>query len=1122
MKKNLTHLILYRDRAKTRQWLMRLTVLKMILLMSLLTTYGRVNSQMIISNLKLENVELSEALERVEELSDYDFIFSYDDVQGYQVSVDLESATLEECLNVVFKELPFEYNAEGDVVIVSYKMPEPKIIEQQEKKSITGQVTDTNGDPIPGVSIVVKGTVNGVATDIDGHYSIEVSAGANVLLFSFVGMKTQEMTIDGKATFDVVMTEDALGLEEVIVVGYGTTTKRKLVSAISTITTEAIADAPYTSVVSGLAGRTPGLFVQESGGEPGSLPKISIRGGGDPIYVIDGIQSSVNEFAMLPPDDIEAISTLKDASAAAVYGFNSADGVILVTTKRGDSGKVTLTYSGNFSFQEPTLVPEYSNAYDNALMRNAASFNDGLPQAVSDEDLNIIKNNLDPLMYPNSNPFRVVGKDLSAQQRHTVGLNGTMGQTRVYMSLDYFKQDGIYRANDGGLKRYSFRSSISQSFDKIGLTVTGNVSLQRSKKISPPNGSIWSHVRNVGGFYRFHNPDGNYHEGENPLAESDEAAGYHDFETNRVNGRLEFAWNVPGVDGLSFKALGNYRSKSIFEKTWNANRRGRAQTYNWANLPEDLGKGSLSQKASKDYVYDIEAHAIYTRTFAEKHTVELTGVYSQSESRLDEFETSRRDFISPEVDQLFAGSSEGINNSGKAFEGASTGFVGRLKYDFDAKYILEGSFRYDGSDYFPKGKRYGFFPALSAGWNIDREEFVQPILEKLSLTSLKLRASWGILGSLKGGTKFAYISSYNLKPNQYFVDGKYEAGFREGNLVLNDVTWFERETTNLGVDFGLMGGKLSGSFDWFYYRTTGFLGSPSDTYTTPLGKSLPEINTDAAHRRGGVELNMQYHTQVGEVKINIGGNISYYDQLWEKRFDEDSTALLNPYTRETHEKDYATTGYTSLGYYQNTDDIINAPHRLGATETKPGDLQYADLNGDGLIDGEDFSRIGKGSFPHIYYGFNIGANYKGFALEALFQGTSNRQVYLGEMWQQAALRQLYTVQEDSWTTENTNSLFPRISMNDDVNGRNNDRPSDFWLKDAWYIRMKSLALSYDFKSTLLRNVTSVGSLKLLLSATNLFTISPLNKYYMDPESSGSENYGYPVQRTYNIGVRVSF
>jgi TonB-linked SusC/RagA family outer membrane protein len=449
------------------------------------------------------------------------------------------------------------------------------------------------------------------------------------------------------------------------------------------------------------------------------------------------------------------------------------------------------------------------------------------------------------------------------------------------------------------------------------------------------------------------------------------------------------------------------------------------------------------------------------------------------------------------------------------------GYIGRFKYDFDGKYIFESNFRYDGNDNFPSSKRFGLFPSLSAGWNISKENFAQPILDKVGLSSLKLRGSWGILGSANNVGRFAYIPVYNLNQNNYFLNGKYITGFSEGNLVSDALTWSENEARNIALDFGFMDNKLTGTVEWFYNRLTGFIGNPQDQYTTPLGKNLPQVNTDSAKRKEGIELMLNYKDSFGDVDFYASGNISYFDQLWEKRYDEQESSLKNPYSRLTGQKDYYTTGYTSLGYYQSLDQIINSPRRLGSTQTMLGDLMYEDKNGDGRIDGDDFRRIGKADFPHVTYGLNLGANYKGFGLDMLFQGTSNRQMYLGGIWNNELNHKIYKIQDNDWRPDNTDALFPRTSTFNGVNGNNNRVRSTFWLKDAWYLRMKSARLSYDFKHSLLKD-SSFNSFSLVFSATNIFTISPIKKYHLDPETSSADNYGYPIQSTFNLGLRVGF
>lgn len=1102
---------------------MKLTIF--LLLMSVANVFAAKSySQTKTLNLNMDNSTVKEVLQNIEEQSEFYFMYSEKIVDvNRKVSVNVTDKKIKEVLNDVFENTNVKYTIKDRFILLNTAELDVDGASVQQN-AVNGKITDETGQPLPGVTVVVKGTTKGAVSNIDGEYTIAEISANDVLVFSFVGMLTQEITVGDQTSINVTMAADAIGLDEVVAIGYGTTTKRKMVSSISSVETEEIAEAPYTSVMNGLAGRSAGLFVRESGGEYGSVPTISIRGGGEPAYVIDGILASAREFASIPPEDIEKVSFLKDASAAAVYGFNSADGVVLITTKQGKDGEINITYGGNVAFQQPTLIPEYLSPYETAVMKNQAAFNDGLPQIVDDETLNILKNNLEPVLYPTASPFDEAVKNLALQQRHNISLSGSVKNTRVYMSLDYFNQEGIYKSNDHGLNRYSVRTNISQGFDKIGLTVTGNVSLQRGVQIAPPLGSweIFSHVRNWGTGQPLYNPSGQYTGLLNPIAEADTDAGYSRNENNLANTRIDFTWKLPWVKGLTAKAIGNYRFTNDLNKVWRSNLRSSAQLYMWDDALVDMGPPSLFQSTGRSYQYDIEGHLNYVRTFDDKHTIDITGVYTESEWRWDGFEASRKDYVSSAVDQLFAGSTDGAQNNGNASEGARRGYVGRLKYDYDAKYVVEGNFRYDGNDNFPDGKRYGFFPSVSLGWNMDREPFIQSVIEKIAMNSLKLRASWGVLGSDAGLSRFGYITGYQMVNNRYYIDGTFVSGFQEGPLVSSNTTWFDMESRNLGLDYAFLEGKVSGSFDWFYYRTTGFLGSPSDRYTTPLGKELPQINTNSAKRRGGIEATVNYHARAGEATIDVGFNISYYDQLWEKMYDEDTTSLKNPYSRLTHQKDYYTRGYIDGGLFGTMEEIINSPRPLGSTQTMPGDIRYEDFNGDGRIDNDDLVRIGKSDFPHIIYGLTLGVNYKGFSLNTLFQGTSNRQIYLGYMWQNEINHKLYEIQSDSWSTDNPNSLFPRTSTFSRVNGANNTATSSYWLQDAWYLRMKSLALSYDLKSTLLKQVDAIDNLSLILSATNVFTISPLNKYYMDPETSSSENYGYPVQRTFNVGVRVSF
>ena len=1100
---------------------MRITCLLMLVFASSLLA-SNVNSQVTKVSITMKNAYIIEVIRAIENQTDYLFVYDKNQIDlTRRVDLNAENKSVAVILNGVFSNTNVVYAMEGNNIMLMQKSES-----QQPQKSVSGKVTDSSGASIPGVSVVVKGTTTGVITDMNGEYSLAKVQENAVLQFSFVGMKTLESIVGSKTTINIVMEEDAIGIDEVVAIGYGKTSKTKLVSAITQVDTKGMASMPYTSSVNSLAGRAAGLIVAETGGNYGNLPRISIRGGGEPTYIIDGIKQSKEIFALIPPGDIADISILKDASSAAVFGFDSANGVILITTKRGGNGAMQITYTSDFALQTNPLRPEFMSKYEKALFDNSLSFNDGNAPIVSDETLNIIKNNLDPVRNPMNNPYDEMIKKGPSQQRHSLTISGSQNGTDVYVAANYFNQGSVYKLGDNGLDRYSLRLNVGHKFERIGLTTSTGMNFSRQAVQYPPSGewTLWTSALGIRGGTPLFNPAGNYYGEGNGLAMMDPAAGYSKYETNRGIADITLNWEVPFVKGLTLKGVGLYRMEQGFNKTWSSGFRNSAPLYSWDNQPSDMGKPTLSQETNRYNNYTLEGHINYLRTFASDHTVELTGVVVKSEARNDYFSAYRKDFISSAVDQLFAGDPNGQQTNGNASEGGALGYVGRLKYDYQSKYIIEASARYDGNDNFPAENRWELFPAVSIGWNIGNEEFLKTYLDKIALNSLKLRASVGNTGSIGQVNRFGYISNYTLNNAAYYIDGKWQGAFTEGPLVSRNLNWQTTQSRNLGIDFAFLKNKLSGTMDWFYYRTTGFIGNPQTGYTTPLGKSLPQINLNSAFRRAGFEASLAYHTDFRGVQINLGGNISYFDQLWEKNDQENEVDLKNPYTRITHQTDYYTIGYQDMGYFQSIDQIINTPRRLSSNKTYQGDLSYEDINGDGKIDGNDQRRIGKSSFPHVTYGLTLNASYKGFTLDALIQGTSNRQMYINaSKWMDGTNAISYTILNDYWREDNRNALFPRESTELYwVNGQNNITTSSFWLKDAWYVRLKSLSLSYDLKYRFLREMNFINGCSVVLSGTNLLTVSPITKYLIDPEIADYGTVSYPVMRTLNLGIRVTF
>jgi hypothetical protein len=435
--------------------------------------------------------------------------------------------------------------------------------------------------------------------------------------------------------------------------------------------------------------------------------------------------------------------------------------------------------------------------------------------------------------------------------------------------------------------------------------------------------------------------------------------------------------------------------------------------------------------------------------------------------------------------------------------------------------MFEGNFRVDQSDNFPSGKRTGFFPSGALAWVVSEESFMDKLREDNLINFLKFRASYGVVG-LEDGVRFGYLPVYDMEAQSTIIDGKFTTGFREGPLVSNDLSWYTRQVFDVGADLSFLDDRLFASIDYYYYRTKGYLIAPQNRYTTPLGKSLPFVKSESAHRRAGLEANIRWKDKIQDFTYDLGVNLTSYDELWEKKEDESLSSLMNPNSRVTHVKNYYGSAYKTNGMYQTIDEIINNPRRETANALKPGDLFFADLNGDGKIDGEDFQRIGKPTFPSFSYGFDFNLEYKNFFLFGLLQGTGTRYKQLSEFMRATNSEYLtYAFQLDSWRPDNKDALFPRLSTYQNLNaGQNYTVSSDFWYHNAAYLRLKTIQVGYDFKD-FLKNSKSISSLKVSLTGTNVLTFSKVNKFY-DPEISAETGYAYPTQKSYSVVVNVTF
>lgn len=1084
-------------------------------------------------NLNLKNATLTEVFDAIEAQSEFSILLKSDEVNlKQQVSLDVENESVESLLNKLLTSRNLRYEIKDKHIVIYSNVNNKAAVQNR----IKGKVIDQKGEAIIGATVMVEGTTNGTTTDMDGNFTLEAPVGAT-LQFSYIGYTPKAIKLGNQTTLSIVLNEDTKQLDEVIVVGYGTNTKRSLISSVSTIDASELQNIPVTNMTQGLAGRAPGLIVQGSGGGINKKSTISIRGGSTPLVVIDGVIRSYDDFVALAPEDLESFSILKDASATAVYGSRAANGILQITTKKGKAGTVPrIEYSFNQSYAQPNILPKKLDSYNRAFYMNEAAKNDGVALPFSDEDLRLYQDGSDPFGHANVDWQKEVLRDFAPQQKHSINMSGGSEVNNYYISLGYLDQGSLYRSGTHNMDRTNFRLNQSTLVKAIDLRVTAQLDGYVQEidhpytSTSSGYGHVFGHIQNRKPWDVAYNKYGlPYSAGDHPISETSAEGGYDRTKNNVVNGMLALDWSLPWLKELHLKGTGSYRYYGNERKRW---RKDPAQ-YAWDSLDPQIGsKPELTKDLSNGYTYTYQFFADYNKKFG-KHTVSALAGYEATYG----FSSSvwgSRDSYQFDIDQIGAGPDGTMKNGGSESESGRAGYVGQLKYSYDDRYYAEGSIRYDGSDNFPKNRRWGTFFSGSLGWSVADEAFFEPLKERNIFNTFKLRGSYGEVGLDNWGDpyaigRFAYLSSYSYNSQAYVIGNIMQPGFSEGAIPSPDLTWFTTKQVDIGVDFSSLNSSLYGSVDYFYYKTSGFLYQPDQLltgYVDPLGMGLPKISTDGEHRRAGWEFQLGYKNNIGELTYDISANFTLFDQLWARNPNEGLADKKNPYKRTTQQKGYWGVGYENLGYYTGPDDIYNSVKRLNSTNLASGDIKYSDFNGDGVLDGADQIRIGKNGFPRGNYGVSMGLKYKGFSLNMLFQGSTRFDMELGSTIKmndsQTGTTPIYGFQNDYWTLENPNAKYPRLISSGSVNGNNNHVTSDFWLINGAYLRLKDVQLAYNFKQLLLRDVSWISSLNLVLTGQNLFTISEATKYGMDPENASTNNYAYPMERVYGFAINVGF
>ncbi len=1003
---------------------------------------------------------------------------------------------------------------------------------------ISGTVTDKDGVPVPGVSVVVKGTINGTISNIDGEFVISTTINT-VLLFSYVGMQSQEIEITDRADLSIVLLEDMAQIGELVVVGYGTMKKESLTAAISNIKSEDILTTTHSSLAQALQGKVPGLQIRQNTGEPGSFDtRINIRGFGTPLFIIDGVaREGGSEFQRINPEDIESISVLKDA-AAAIYGLRAANGVIIVTTKKGAKGKTKFKYNSVAGFQKPTNVPEMASAIQYVEMVNNARFNAGKNPQYSDEEVENYR--IGAPGYEGTDWYDATFNDRAYQQQHNFSATGGSDKISYYASFGYVEDGGLLKSNDLGYDKYTFRTNLTAQLTnnlKADIQLAGRsdkryepganfFNIFKATRIADPTATPFAN--NNSDYYSFVFPSD-----LNPLAMSErDVSGYNERVNRNFQSSITLTYEVPFVEGLSIKGLYSYDNNSYLAKS--LTKSYKLYTYDEAsdqyNGVDQFSPTRISNTFNDFSQLNFQTQIFYKRNFKETHDVSGMLVYEQNETDLRSAWLQREyDFYTN--DQINQASLNEQKTAGYETETGSRSLIGRFNYGYKGKYLLEYAFRYDGSYRYHPDNQWGFFPVITAGWRVSEESFFQDAIPIIS--NLKIRASYGIVGE-DAGAPFQYVEGFTTTGGggYEFENDIYQTGASAPSIVNRDLTWFTSRITNIGLDVGLWKNSLSFEFDAYQRYRTGLLTRRNVSLPNTFGGTLPEENLNSDMVRG-IEFAMGLRKNIGEFYYEVRGNFNLFRTMNKYVERGDFTNSYDEWRNGKAERyNDVNWGYVIEGQFADADAVIYAPIQGGTngnTKELPGDFQYKDMNGDGVINGGDVVPLFFNSTPKQYYGMTLACSWKGFDLNALLQGSGKYTVRFREVYAEmfafrgntpAYFYDAYTQDENGVWTEGE---WPAQRYNTDVGMLYAE--SEVWRKDASYLRLKSVDIGYTIKNKKWINKIGIENMRLYCNGHNLFTFTDDFVKPFDPEKiEGAYSAGltYPLAKSYNVGINITF
>ena len=995
--------------------------------------------------------------------------------------------------------------------------------------SVKGNVSDKNGK-IPGVSVLIEGTTKHAVTDENGNYTITAPENA-VLVFSMTGYAKQRIPVNNLVRIDVVLIEEIRALDEIVVKGYTSQKRANLTSSIATVSGEELQKSLTSNITNSLAGRVTGVLSTTQSGRPGTGAWIQIRGRSSvnepgPLILVDGVVR--NDFGNIDANEVASISILKDASATAVYGARAVGGVILVTTKRGQIGKPTITYTASVGSESPTRYPDMMNAYEYGIARNQAQRNAGFdPSNPSQASKFFTDEQLEDFKTNSTDWFKETFKGSSTLNQHNISINGGTEAVRYFTSLGYTNQTGMW--DQYNFQRYNLRSNVDAR-----ITNTLNIGLSIDARRANTNAAgldaypIFMHAIQASPVYKPYNSSGkfNYINGQpNPVAETSQS-GYDNNRNESFGATMNFEQRLDVLTkGLSLKGTASIIRNSTFQKIFNTpyllyKDNDEASLMNVNNL----NKTQLNQNINEEDQVTLNASLNYTRQFA-KHNVSAVALYEQLENKGFVMGGLKRDFVSDIKDELNASGQLEQSLSGTSTLGdARRSFVGILNYGYNNRYLLEASARKDGSYRFGKSRRWGLFPAVSAGWRISEEPFFKETRAFDFIDNLKLRASVGETGNDKISS-FQFLDSYTYMQGKYpgiwpdffppVIENESQINLVSGVFPNYDLTWEKLMSKNIGLDAMLFNNHLGIEADYFFRTTKDMLRPRILSIPATFGRKLPDENY-AEMKSKGIELTLSYRGNVNSFGYNFRFNVSYAtNKLTKLDVPEGIADYQNSLGRPLN----ATVGYLAMGLFQDQKEVDEWVNQFGS-KPNVGDIKYADVSGDGEVTEGDQLQISDNSgAPLVVYGFSSNFRWKNFDADIFFQGAAKRDIMLGEeamVFFRAEVNNSFAYLNDYWTPENPGAKYPRPSID---YSNNNSRGSTFWMRNAAYLRLKSVNIGYSFNNLVWMKKRNM-KLRIFAAAMNLLTWSPFKEF--DPELGDGTGRSYPQQRNISLGVNFSF